>query len=145
MKFKTEISAGGIVYKKEGDQLVWLITQHSKNKNWAFPKGIIGDNIRNEKPAEAAIREVREEGGVEAKIVNETPLDIHYMYQFQGYLIKKTVYMFIMEYVSGDPNDHDEEVTEAMFLPTDELQKKLSYKSDREMFPKVLEIVKETT
>jgi 8-oxo-dGTP pyrophosphatase MutT (NUDIX family) len=137
-KFRTETSAGGIVYKKDSDKTLWLLTQHSQHGHWSFPKGLIGDNIRNEKPQEAALREVKEEGGIEAKIIKDEPIDVHYMYQAQGYLIKKTVYYFLMEYISGDPKDHDWEVTDAQFITTEKVVEKLTFKNDKEAFEKAL-------
>src|SRR5687768_5093605 len=80
MKYKKELSAGGIVFKKEGSNAVWLITQHSQHKGWGFPKGIIGDIADNEKVEDAALREVREEGGIVAKIVNDTQVEVKYKY-----------------------------------------------------------------
>jgi 8-oxo-dGTP pyrophosphatase MutT (NUDIX family) len=136
MKFKKEVSAGGIVYKKEGDKVLWLITQHSQHKGWSFPKGLVGDEDKDEKMETAALREVREEGGIEAKIVNENPIEVKYKYQFKDYLIDKTVYYYLMEYLSGDPKDHDWEVAEAKFVEKEEAEKTLSFKTDKEAFAK---------
>lgn len=142
MKFKTETSAGGIVYKKGSDKILWLITQHSQHKGWGFPKGLIGDTNETEKMEEAALREVGEEGGIKAKIINDTPIKVEYKYRFQEYLVGKTVYYFLMEYISGDPKDHDWEVQEAKFVTEDEVKKTLSFKSDQEAFEKILQIFK---
>ena len=132
--FKTETSAGGIVYKKEGEKTLWLVTQHSLHKGWGFPKGLVGDKVREEPMEVAASREVKEEGGIEAKIVAKLPKPVSYMYRFQNYLIRKTVYYFLMAYVSGDPKDHDWEVSEAKFLTKEEVEKTLTFKSDKEAF-----------
>ena len=165
MKFKTEISAGGIVYKKLGSShfakasrdkkvlnlksnIVWLITQHSKHKGWGFPKGLIGDKDSSEKIEVAALREVEEEGGVKAKIVSAKPIEVKYKYRFSSfakaskdkkdYLVDKTVYYFLMEYISGDPKNHDWEMMDAKFAPVDEVKKTLFFKSDKEAFTKAL-------
>ncbi len=138
MKVKDEESAGGIVYKKFGNQTLWLITQHSAHKGWVFPKGLVGDHNPNEPPEQAAIREVKEEGGVEAKIVNRQPVETHYSYKFEDTLIKKTVLYYLMEYISGDPADHDWEMMDAKFITEDEVKKTLTYKSDRKVFAEIL-------
>ncbi len=149
MKFKTETSAGGIVYKKlssiihhPSSDVVWLITQHSKHKGWGFPKGLVGDKVRGEPMEAAALREVEEEGGVKAKLISKLPKPTQYMYRFQDYLIKKTVYYFLMEYVSGDPKDHDWEMSDAKFVTQDEVKKTLTYKSDKEAFEQGLKLLK---
>src|SRR3989344_5315428 len=141
MKYKTEISAGGIVFKK----LSWLITQHSQHKGWGFPKGLIGDKNSKEKMEDAALREVEEEGGVKAKIANPKPIEVKYKYRFGEYLVDKTVYYFLMEYISGDPKNHDWEMMDAKFAPTDEVRKTLTYKSDKEAFEQALKIFYNTT
>ena len=140
MKHRTEISAGGIIFKKEDEQVLWLVTKHSQYKAWSFPKGLIGDKVRNESKETAALREVQEEGGIKASIVHPDPIDVHYTYRFQEYLVTKTVYYFLMEYISGDPNDHDWEVSEAKFVRTEEVKDILNYKADKEAFEKILTI-----
>ncbi len=81
MKVKNETSAGGIVFKKIGTQTFWLITQHSAHNGWVFPKGLVGDEYKNETPEIAALREVEEEGGVQGKIVSHQPVETHYSYR----------------------------------------------------------------
>lgn len=142
MKFKTETSAGGIVYKKTEKRTLWLITQHSQHKGWGFPKGLIGDKVRDEPIESAALREVEEEGGVKTKLISKLPKPTQYMYRFQDYLIKKTVYYFLMEYVSGDPKDHDWEMSDAKFVAGNEVKKTLTYKSDKEAFEQALKLLK---
>lgn len=141
MKYKKEISAGGIVFKKLGSGLVWLITQHSQHKGWGFPKGLIGDKNVKEKMADAALREVEEEGGVKAKIVIDKPIEVKYNYRFGEYLVDKTVYYFLMEYISGDPKNHDWEMMDAKFVPEDEVKKTLSFQSDQEAFIKAFKLL----
>lgn len=140
MKFKTEVSAGGIVYRNVNGKILWLIVQHSQHKGWVFPKGLIGDKKENELMDQAALREVEEEGGIKAKIVSKLEKPVSYMYRFKDTLIRKTVFYFLMEYVSGDPKDHDWEVSEAKFLKEDEIQKTLSFKSDKEAFEQALKL-----
>ena len=140
MKHKTEISAGGIVYKKVGGEILWLITQHSQHKGWGFPKGIIGDEDKDETMDVAALREVREEGGVTAKIVNPEHTEGTYRYKFEDTLVDKKVYYFLMEYVSGDPKDHDWEVSEAKFATEHEVRETLTYDTEKKAFEQILKL-----
>lgn len=141
MKIIYQTSAGGIVYKKEGNNILWLITQHSQHKGWVFPKGLVGDHNTNESMETAALREVEEEGGVKAKIISKKPIITNYQYQWKGTLIKKTVYYFLMEYLSGDPKNHDWEMMDAKFVKEKEVKKTLTYKSDKEAFEKILKTI----
>jgi len=138
MKIINQTSSGGIVYKKSEKQILWLICQHSQHKGWVFPKGLVGDKDTNESMEKAALREVEEEGGIKAKIVNEKPIETHYQYRLGGDLIKKTVFYFLMEYLSGDPKNHDWEMMNAKFVTIEEVRKTLTYKSDKEAFEKIL-------
>ena len=147
MKFKTEISAGGIVFKivklptSNLQHVLWLITQHSQHKGWGFPKGLIGDKDKNEPIEQAALREVEEEGGIKAKIVLDKPVKVIYNYRLKDFLVDKTVYYFLMEYISGNPKNHDWEVSEAKFLNEDEIKKILTYKSDKEAFEQAIKLL----
>lgn len=134
-----ETSAGGIVFKKKKNSVLWLVIQHSKAKHWGFPKGHIGDKIPNEKMEEAALREVKEEGGIAAQIISHNPAEIHYSYSLNGVLRHKTVYYFLMEYISGHTEDHDWEVEEALFLPEHEVIELLTYPSDLQAFMQIKE------
>lgn len=135
MKIINQTSAGGIVYKGS----LWLICRHSQHKGWVFPKGFVGDTNKNESNETAALREVEEEGGIKAKIVDPKPIISKYEYKYEGTLYKKTVYYFLMEYISGDPKDHDWEMSEAKFVTEEEMKKILTYPSDKEAFAKVLQ------
>ena len=68
---KEEISAGGVVYRKNGQSYEFLLGKHSGYHKWVLPKGHIEPG---ETQLETAVREVEEELGVKAKIVNETPI-----------------------------------------------------------------------
>lgn len=141
-----EFSAGGIVFNNQGQV---LLTQNSSNKYWGFPKGHIE---KGQTSKEAALREVKEEGGVEAEIIDKVA-DSRYIYTFKaGYKIHdlnepkegdkifKVVTIYLMKYISGDPKDHDWEVSEAGWFTPEEALKKLSFSSDKQLLKKALEM-----
>lgn len=141
-KWKREISAGGIVYKKENEQTFVLLIKPSgstqnQEKKWTFPKGLIDSD---EKPEQTALREVKEEGGVEATIIEKLG-SVKYTYVWEGKNIFKIVTWFLMEYVSGNPEDHDHEVLEAKWFELSEAEKMLVYKTDKEIFEKAKKIL----
>ncbi len=144
MKIIDQTSAGGIVFKKiyhpgsDIYDLNWLICQHSQHKGWVFPKGLVGDNNENESMEKAALREVEEEGGVKAKIINNKPIITNYKYVWREDLVKKIVYYFLMEYVSGDPKNHDWEMMNAKFVTEEVIKKTLSFPSDKQAFETIL-------
>lgn len=75
---KQEASAGGVVYKQIGDKYLFLIGKHSGYHKWVLPKGLVE---KGESLLETALREVEEEVGVKAKVVEMAPLKtIEYFY-----------------------------------------------------------------
>ncbi|MBU4015974.1 NUDIX domain-containing protein [Patescibacteria group bacterium] len=135
-----EFSAGGIIYKKEGNQISVLLCQHAQHHGWVFPKGLIGDNIEGESKEATAIREVKEETGAQAKIIRPLP-PITYWYVWEKEKIKKTVYYFLMEYTGGDTTKHDTEMEDVEWLPANEVEKRLTYKADKKVWQQAIMLV----
>lgn len=130
---KNETSAGGVVFKKEGNQRLILVSQHSAHHGWVFPKGLVGDHYEGEQEEETAVREVKEETGIEAKIVKRLP-PVDYFYRLEKQTIHKTVQYFLMEFSGGKIEDHDWEMEKVEWLPMEEVEKRLTYKSDQEVW-----------
>lgn len=137
-RIKFEKSAGGVVFKKEDSQTFILVTKHSAHHGWVFPKGLIDEG---ETESVTALREVKEEGGVEVKIIKELPA-IEYFYKFENQTIKKKVTYFLMEYVSGDIADHDWEMEAAEWLPLTQVEDRLTYKTDKQVFQQAIKFLK---
>jgi 8-oxo-dGTP diphosphatase len=137
-----EFSAGGVVYKKDPNLKI-LVSKHSFHHGWVFPKGLIGDkdSNKNEGKEETAIREVKEETGAEAEI-EKTLTPVTYWYAWEGEKIKKTVYYFIMKFVGGDISKHDHEMEEVEWIDASEVEKRLTYPSDRKVWREAEKILK---
>ncbi|HEX5831050.1 MAG TPA: NUDIX hydrolase, partial [Gemmatimonadaceae bacterium] len=100
-------------------------------RRWQLPKGIVE---AGESPERTALREVREEAGVDAAIV--APLDtIEYWYagDERGRRVRfhKHVHFYLMRYVAGDVADHDHEVREAAWVPLADAAARLAFPSER--------------
>ena len=138
MKF--EFSAGGIVFKTEKNTVFVLLCQHSYHHGWGFPKGLIGDKKEGETKESTAIREIEEETGAKAKILE--PLEpITYWYKFEEEKIKKTVYYYVCKYTGGDISKHDFEMENVEWVESSKVLDKLSFKADKEVFKKALPII----
>lgn len=140
MKF--EFSAGGIVFKRENNSLFILVSQHSQHHGWVFPKGLIGDREDNKHQGkeETAVREVKEETGIDAEII-EAIKPVVYWYVFDGEKRKKTVYYYIMKYIGGDFEERDDEMEAVEWFPSDAVEDKLTYKSDKEVWKEARPII----
>lgn len=135
-----EFSAGGIVFNKEGQVLLICASgmKEPDKKHWGFPKGNVGEG---ESMRDAALREVKEEAGVEAEIVDKVG-DSKYVYTkpCSGERTFKVVSLFLMKYISGNLDDHDWEVSEAKWFTPEEALKTLSFSQDKQHLKKALEI-----
>lgn len=138
MKF--EFSAGGIVYKKIKNKTIILTCQHSQHHGWVFPKGLIGDHVQGENKEDTALREVKEETGVEAKIMKSLK-PIKYWYVFDREKIQKTVYYYVMEFMGGDIEKHDQEMENVEWVEFGKVSEKLTYKSDKQAFEEAKPVI----
>lgn len=133
-----EFSAGGIVLK-EGQVLLIknAALRDPKKAYWGFPKGHINSG---EKSEAAAVREIKEETDIEAKVVKKLG-DSRYIFTKDGEKVFKVVVYFLLRYVSGEPKPQDLEVLELNWYDPEEALKLLSFKKDKEMLEQALEIV----
>jgi 8-oxo-dGTP pyrophosphatase MutT (NUDIX family) len=131
----TEFSAGGVVVR-DGACVVIVPTRRDANGSrvLALPKG---HPEEGESASDAALREVREEAGVEARLVEKLG-DVRYWYMRGGRRIAKVVSFFLLEYLSGEVDDHDREVEHARWLPLEDAARELTYKGERDMARRAL-------
>ncbi len=108
-------------------------------KVWTLPKGLVDDK---ETPMKTALREVREETGLEASIISEIG-ESHYWYNIRGEneKCKKTVKFYLMEFVKGDMADHDDEVELADWVSLESASERLTYKGDKAIMNKAVEMI----
>jgi 8-oxo-dGTP pyrophosphatase MutT (NUDIX family) len=132
----TEFSAGGVVVNDRGETIVIVPTRRAADgsKVLALPKG---HPDGDETPLDAALREVREETGVDTEVV-ESLGEVRYWYQRKGRRVAKVVEFFLLRYVGGSTDDHDAEVEVARWVPLQEATRTLSYDGEREMASRAL-------
>ena len=127
-----QFSACGVAFRctKDGDVEVVLIAV-GQSRRWQLPKGTIE---QDESPEVAALREVREEAGVETELV-EPIEEIEYWYvgDSHGRRVRfhKKVHFYLMRYMAGDVADHDDEVLEARWFAIDEAIERLAFKNEQ--------------
>jgi 8-oxo-dGTP pyrophosphatase MutT (NUDIX family) len=131
----TEFSAGGVVVR-DGRCVVIVPTRRAADGSavLALPKGHPEDG---ESAADAALREVREEAGVESRLVEKLG-DVRYWYMRDGRRIAKVVSFFLLQYVSGEVTEHDREVEDARWLALEDAARELTYKGERDMASRAL-------
>jgi 8-oxo-dGTP pyrophosphatase MutT (NUDIX family) len=125
-----EFSAGGVVVRNFRGRPFMAAVRVKRGTVLALPKGHIEEG---ETGAEAAEREVREETGVQGRLVEKLG-DVKYWYARDGQRVFKVVSFFLFDYRSGSLRDYQrEEVDGAEWIPLDEAPRLLAYKGEREM------------
>jgi len=141
MRTEQQVSAGGVVYRKTKTGVEFALIKVGPIIRWQLPKGIVDEG---ETPEQAAVREVAEETGLKARIDRNLET-IEYWYVSGGKTNKvryhKFVHFYLMKYVSGKTDDHDDEVLEARWTRAVDAIGLLSFKSERELAKKALEMI----
>ena len=130
-----EVSAGGVVVR--GRECVVIVPTRRAadgSKVLALPKG---HPESGESPADAALREVREETGIDAELLEELG-EVRYWYQREGRRIAKRVDFFLLRHTGGSIEDHDHEVEVARWMPLEDAARELTYEGEREMVARAL-------
>lgn len=130
---KTQVSAGGVAFRTNGDQTEIALISVGEDGRWQLPKGLVN---RDERPEAAALREVREEAGITTDMVE--PLEtIEYWYvstnRGQRVRFHKFVHFFLLRYKSGQVTEHDHEVNEARWVEINQAQAMLAFKSEKKV------------
>lgn len=120
---KTDRSWGAVVVDSRGK---YLLVHHASGKHWDHPKG---HAEKNETPTETAKREIREEAGIEAELINGFQMET-------GWVLpdgrpKKVVY-FLARHAGNCPAEGPEdEILETVWLDYNEARERISYESGK--------------
>ena len=105
---------------------------------WRLPKGHVDGEESTE---QAAVREVKEEAGIEAKIIKKIET-IKYFYRHpeKGDILKFVTF-YLMKYVKDLPEGHDDETSEVAWLSFDEALKTLSFSGEKQILKKAKDLL----
>lgn len=132
-------SAGGVVVRKNNNQTEVLICERFSENLIALPKGKPNEGEYEEA---TAIREVREETGINAIIKNKIK-DIFYSFESPNGIINKKVSFFLMEKIDGEISNHDDEFDKVYWEKWDSALNKLSYQGEKDVLEKAIELAKD--
>ncbi len=136
-----QISAGGVAFRWKDSEPEMVIVSVKPKLRWQLPKGIVDPG---ESPEVTAVREVKEEGGVETeRLALIETIEYWYRSTKNGKPVRfhKFVHFYLLEYKSGDVLNHDEEVEESRWVSFDEAVEMLAFKSECEVVEKAREMI----
>ncbi len=135
IQWRHETSAGGIVWRRDGERIEIVMVRPAGKDVWTLPKGT---PLANETRVQTAARETREETGLEVR-PGEPVGRISYVFSWRDHpgaapvRIFKRVHYFLMEPVGGDTKAHDMEIDEVRWVEIGQALREASYRSDREI------------
>jgi 8-oxo-dGTP pyrophosphatase MutT (NUDIX family) len=136
-----QISAGGVAFRRKEEAAQVVIVLVKPKLRWQLPKGIVDPG---ETPQMAALREVREEAGIETNLLTliET-IEYWYRSMKDGEPVRyhKFVHFYLLEYRTGEVSDHDHEIEEARWVSFEEAREMLAFESERDVVEKAREAI----
>jgi len=137
-----EISVGGIVYKKDGENLKFVLIKDAINK-WTFAKGKIGDHIKGEEIGEALARELEEEIGAKNILIKNKVGEIDVVVnkpEVDPY-DKKIIYYLVETKDEKLIPENTITVKDVKWFTEEEVLKELGYKNARDIFKKAVKLI----
>jgi ADP-ribose pyrophosphatase YjhB (NUDIX family) len=142
-----EFSAGGLVHRTRGDarEMLLVARRHPTTGRlvWTIPKGHLEPGESSEA---AAVREVREETGIEAEV--EQPLgDVTYWFarrddEGRAVRIFKRVRFFLMRARGGRFADRDAEMDAVRWFALADAERTVAYENERELVRRAVEVLR---
>ena len=124
---KREKSCGALVYKLVDTSPFLLLIKHKYGGHWAFPKGHVETGETEE---QTALREIREETGLEVRLEEGFRESVEYC---PKPYVKKQVVYFLAQVSGGREQKQEEEVSELCWCPMEEAQSHVTYPNDRRL------------
>ena len=138
-RVETPVSAGGVVYQKNGGQVETVLCGRSQPVRWSLAKGTpdAGETLE-----QTALREVREETGLEVEI--DSPLgSIDYWFADRDKDIRyhKTVHFYLMVAVGGNTDRHDPEFDVVQWFKAEDALQCLAYANEVKVLRRALILI----
>ena len=126
-----EKSCGGVVFTRNNDEIRYVIIQHLGG-HWGFPKGHMEPGETEEN---TALREIQEEIGISAKLIDGFRVEEQYPLPNKPGTTKMVVY-FLAEYAGQEISNQKEELKAAYLLSYEEAVNQLTFEETKRILAK---------
>jgi len=128
-----EKSAGAVVFRRDGKKILYLLLEYKyKKRYYEFPRGNIEEG-ENEK--KAALREIKEETGLDVEFVEGFRKVSKWFYRREGEVVSKKVIFFLAEAKSPEVKISEEHVG-YKWLPFEEAIDVLEFENSKDVLRK---------
>ncbi len=138
---KSQVSAGGVAFRKWGEQIRVALISVGEKGRWQLPKGLVN---RGETPEATAVREVQEEAGIETELVQLLDRIEYWYYGTSGgkrVRFHKFVSFYLLRHKSGSVKNHDNEVNKARWFEIGQAQEMLAFESEKKIVAQAQAII----
>jgi 8-oxo-dGTP diphosphatase len=138
---RSQVSAGGVAYRRQDDHIEVVLISVGERGRWQLPKGMIDEA---ESIEAAAMREVREETGLETEMIRSIDKVEYWFYSksgVRGVRFHKVVHFYLLQCLSGDVRDHDDEVNEARWFEINEAIEALTFPNEKNIVQQAAEMI----
>ena len=133
-----EKSCGAVVFKRQKDGSVKYLLLHYGAGHWDFPKG---HQEKNEKEEQAALREIKEETGIEdVEFADNFRETLKYFFKKGEETIYKEVVFFLAQSATEEVNLSSEHIGYA-WLSYEHARKKLTFNNAKELIEKAEKVL----
>lgn len=136
---KRERAAGGVLYRRNGKGAMRIAVIFRRGRGWCLPKG--KPNAK-ETTRRTALREVREETGLTGKI-ERLLVTTKYRFTRGGARVDKRVTFYLMRWVAGDTDDHDDEAEEVRWFSIRGALRKIAFATERSVVEEAKRVLAE--
>jgi len=137
----TQVSSGGVAFRNCGKHVQVALISVGEARRWQLPKGTVEKDETNEA---AAVREVREETGIQTEVVSQIDRIEYWFYtSAAGKRTRhhKFVYFFLLRALSGDIRNHDHEVNESQWVEINAALKMLKFENEKRILRRAKEAI----
>ena len=140
-RVENPVSAGGVVYQMNGGRLETVLCGRSQPVRWSLAKGTPDEGETLE---QTALREVREETGLEVEIDGSLgSIDYWFADRAKDVRYHKTVHFYLMMAVGGATDQHDPEFDVVQWFDAEDALKNLAYANEVNVLQRAMDLIAE--